>query len=103
MATFTLQSPGKATGYPHDVALETAPVADIEHSAKSIPDSTGKNFIKGCSNIALAHSRCTSCAAPWCSPRITIVVIRSAPNAACLSPCPPADWADTTMSQARTS
>jgi len=39
MATFTLQSPGKATAS-HDVALETAPVADIEHDAKSIPDST---------------------------------------------------------------
>jgi len=40
MATFTLQSPGKAT-VSHDVALETAPVAEIEHNAKSIPDSTG--------------------------------------------------------------
>ncbi|NIA20279.1 MAG: hypothetical protein GWP07_07610 [Xanthomonadaceae bacterium] len=39
--------------------------------------------------MALAHSRCTSCAAPRCAPRITVVVIRSAPNAA--------------MSQARTS
>ncbi len=39
MATFTLQSPGKATSS-HDVALETAPVADIEHDAKSIPDSS---------------------------------------------------------------
>ncbi len=39
--------------------------------------------------MALAHSRGTSCAAPRCVPRITVVVIRSAPNAA--------------MSQARTS
>ena len=38
MATFTLQSPGKATAS-HDVALETAPVADLEHKAKSIPDT----------------------------------------------------------------
>jgi len=42
MATFTLLSPGKAT-VSHDVTLETAPVADIEHEAKSMPDSTGKN------------------------------------------------------------
>ncbi|MEA2108638.1 MAG: hypothetical protein U9P07_04385 [Pseudomonadota bacterium] len=34
--------------------------------------------------MALAHSRCTSCAAVRCPPRITIVVIRSAVNAACL-------------------
>jgi len=40
MATFMFQSPGKATGHPHDVALETAPVADIEHDAKSISEST---------------------------------------------------------------
>ena len=32
--------------------------------------------------MALVHSRCTSCAAPRCPPRITIVVIRSAVNAA---------------------
>ncbi|NIA19226.1 MAG: hypothetical protein GWP07_02175 [Xanthomonadaceae bacterium] len=32
--------------------------------------------------MAFAHSRCTSCAAPRCSPRITVVVILSAPNAA---------------------
>ncbi|NIA19349.1 MAG: hypothetical protein GWP07_02790 [Xanthomonadaceae bacterium] len=32
--------------------------------------------------MALAHSRCTSCAAPRCAPRITVVVIRSAPNSA---------------------
>ncbi|NIA19337.1 MAG: hypothetical protein GWP07_02730 [Xanthomonadaceae bacterium] len=32
--------------------------------------------------MALAHSRRTSCAAPRCAPRITVVVIRSAPNAA---------------------
>ncbi len=43
MATFTLQSPGKATSS-HDVALETAPVADIEHDVKSIPDSTDGNY-----------------------------------------------------------
>ena len=45
MATFTLQSPGKATAS-HDVALETAPVADLEHNAKSIPDTAGPNYIK---------------------------------------------------------
>jgi len=45
--------------------------------------------VSGYSGMALAHSRGTSCAAPRCVPRITIVVIRSAPNAA--------------MSQARTS
>ncbi|NIA19263.1 MAG: hypothetical protein GWP07_02360, partial [Xanthomonadaceae bacterium] len=28
--------------------------------------------------MAFAHSRCTSCAALRCSPRITVVVIRSA-------------------------
>jgi len=38
-ATFTLQSPGKAAAS-HNVALETAPVADIEHDAKNIPDTT---------------------------------------------------------------
>jgi len=43
MATFTLQSPGKATAS-HDVALETAPVADIEHDAKSIPDTAEKTM-----------------------------------------------------------
>ncbi len=32
--------------------------------------------------MALTHSRCTSCAAPRCLPQITIVVIRSAVNAA---------------------
>ncbi|NIA20349.1 MAG: hypothetical protein GWP07_07975 [Xanthomonadaceae bacterium] len=32
--------------------------------------------------MAFAHFRCTSCAAPRCPPRITIVVIRSAVNAA---------------------
>jgi len=42
MATFTLQSPGKATGYPHDVAFETAPVDDIEPDAKNIPDTAEK-------------------------------------------------------------
>jgi len=47
-----------------------------------------KKLFKGCSGMALAHSRCTSCAAVRCPPRITIVVIRSAVNAA--------------MSQART-
>ncbi|MEA2108825.1 MAG: hypothetical protein U9P07_05335 [Pseudomonadota bacterium] len=46
--------------------------------------------------MALAHSRCTSCAAVRCPPRITVVVIRSAVNAACLS-------ADTAVSQARIS
>jgi len=45
--------------------------------------------VSGCSGMALAHSRGTSCAAPRCVPRITVVVIRSVPNAA--------------MSQARTS
>jgi len=40
MATFTLQSPGKATAS-HDVGLETALVADLEHKAKSIPDTAG--------------------------------------------------------------
>jgi len=45
--------------------------------------------VSGYSGMALAHSRGTSCAAPRCVPRITVVVIRSAPNAA--------------MSQARTS
>ncbi len=53
--------------------------------------------------MALAHSRCTSCAAPRRPPRITILVIRSAAKTACLSPCLPAGWADTAMSQARTS
>jgi len=56
MATFTLQSPGKATGYPHDVALETAPVADIEHDVKSIPDSTdscGYNFRLPCTQTKI--------------------------------------------------
>jgi len=38
MATFTLKSPGKVTAS-HDVALETAPVADIEPGTKSIPDT----------------------------------------------------------------
>ena len=32
--------------------------------------------------MARAHSRCTSCAAPRCPPRITVVVIRSAAKAA---------------------
>ncbi|MEA2110265.1 MAG: hypothetical protein U9P07_12705 [Pseudomonadota bacterium] len=32
--------------------------------------------------MALAHSRCTSCAAPRCPPRITVMVIRSAANTA---------------------
>jgi len=39
-ATFTLQLPGKATA-PHDVALETAPVATFEVIAKGIPDTNG--------------------------------------------------------------
>ncbi len=46
--------------------------------------------------MTLAHSRGTSCAAPRCVPRITMVVIRPAANTVCLS-------ADTAMSQVRTS
>jgi len=42
MATFRLQSPGKATAS-HHVALKTTPVADIEPNAKSIP-ATVDNF-----------------------------------------------------------
>ncbi|MCD6151301.1 MAG: hypothetical protein J7J70_06600 [Deltaproteobacteria bacterium] len=45
MATFSLQSPGKATAS-HDVALETAPVADIEYTAKSMPDTAGLEWKK---------------------------------------------------------
>ncbi|NIA20356.1 MAG: hypothetical protein GWP07_08015 [Xanthomonadaceae bacterium] len=38
--------------------------------------------------MALAHSRCTSCAAPRCPPRITVVVIRSAFGGQCrYDPC----------------
>ena len=47
-----------------------------------------KKLFKGCSGMALAHSRGTSCAAARCPPQITVVVICSAVNAA--------------MSQART-
>ena len=36
--------------------------------------------VSGYSGMALAHSRGTSCAAPRCVPRITVVVIRSAPK-----------------------
>jgi len=43
MSIFTLYSLGKATSYPRDVALETAPVNNVTHYVESKPDNADLN------------------------------------------------------------